>query len=205
MDRRFFCLCKPFSCKACPGKPGHTTSGSGRGAWRGGGAGSGRTGCQQNCSPRRQGSLVLSKASKNRHLTVSLKERTIKICLNRMREQNQRLTRDLCALYQRDRERSSFLAADQWTDDFLSLNLFHARHVWEIGVRRRYKFVESKTRTYHKRVGSGRTAGWPGGVGQDWVPTELLAQETSFPCTFPSIANTSPERLSRSTNKRIPM
>ena len=26
-------------------KPGHTTGGSGRGAWRGGGAGSSRTGC----------------------------------------------------------------------------------------------------------------------------------------------------------------
>ena len=35
--------------------------------------------------------------------------------------------------------------------------------------------VESKTRTYHGRVGSGRTAGWRGGVGQDWLPTELFA------------------------------
>ena len=33
-------------------KPGHTTGGSGRGARRGGGAASGRTGCQQNSSPR---------------------------------------------------------------------------------------------------------------------------------------------------------
>ena len=38
-------------------KPGHTTSGSGRGACLGGGAGSGKTGCQQNCSPWRQASL----------------------------------------------------------------------------------------------------------------------------------------------------
>ena len=35
--------------------------------------------------------------------------------------------------------------------------------------------VESKTRTYHGQVGSGRTAGWRGGVGQDWMPTELFA------------------------------
>ena len=38
-------------------KPGHATNGSGLGARRGGGARSGRTGCQQNCSPRRQAFL----------------------------------------------------------------------------------------------------------------------------------------------------
>ena len=41
------------------------------------------------------------------------------------------------------------------------------------------KPVESKTRTYHGWVGSGRPGFRPGGVGQDWVPTELsFAQET---------------------------
>ena len=60
--------------------------------------------------------------------------------------------------------------------------------------------VESKTRTYLGRVGSGRTAGWRGGVGQDWVPTELFAQETSLPRTFQSIANTSSECLFRCGN-----
>ena len=35
--------------------------------------------------------------------------------------------------------------------------------------------VESKTRTYHGRVASGRTAGWRGGVGQDCSPIELCA------------------------------
>ena len=35
--------------------------------------------------------------------------------------------------------------------------------------------VESKFRTYHGQVGSGRTAGWRNGVEQDWVPTELCA------------------------------
>ena len=43
--------------------------------------------------------------------------------------------------------------------------------------------VESKTRTYHERVESGRPAERPGGVRQDWVPTELFAQETKVPCT----------------------
>ena len=38
-----------------------------------------------------------------------------------MGERNQRLTRGLSAVYQRDRERFSFLAADQCTDAFLSL------------------------------------------------------------------------------------
>ena len=41
--------------------------------------------------------------------------------------------------------------------------------------------VESKTRTYHGRVGSERPAERPVGVGQDWVPTEIFAQETSPP------------------------
>ena len=66
-------------------------------------------------------------------------------------------------------------------------------------------FDDSKTRTYYGRVGSGRMAGWRGGVGQDWMPTELFAQETSHPRTLQSIEDTSPERLSRSTNKQNPI
>ena len=45
-------------------KPGHTTGRSGRCARQGGGAGSGRTGCQQICFPRKQASFVFAKASK---------------------------------------------------------------------------------------------------------------------------------------------
>ena len=49
-----------------------------------------------------------------------------------MREQNQRLTTGLSAVYQRDEKRSSFLAADQWTDAyFVFVNPFYARHVQE--------------------------------------------------------------------------
>ena len=51
-------------------KPGHTTGGSGRGARRIGGVGLGRTGCQQNCLPKRLDSLVPSKASRTRGLNV---------------------------------------------------------------------------------------------------------------------------------------
>ena len=65
--------------------------------------------------------------------------------------------------------------------------------------------VNSKTQTYHGRVGSGRTARWRGGIGQDWLPTELFAQETSLPRTLHSIEDTSPENLPRRTNKRNPM
>ena len=67
------------------------------------------------------------------------------------------------------------------------------------------KPVESKTRTYHGRVGSGRPAKRPGGVGQDWVPTELFAQETKVHRTLQGIEETSLQRFSRSTNKRNPM
>ena len=68
-----------------------------------------------------------------------------------------------------------------------------------------YKPVESKTRTYHGRVGSGRPAERPSGVGQDWVPTQLFAQETNVYHILQGIEETSLQRLSRSTNKRNPM
>ena len=66
-------------------------------------------------------------------------------------------------------------------------------------------FVESRTRTYHGRVGSGRTAGRRGGARQEGTPTEQYAQETSAPGTHQGIEETSPQRLSRSTNKHNPM
>ena len=40
--------------------------------------------------------------------------------------------------------------------------------------------VESKTRTYYGRVGSGRPAEQPGGVGQGWVPTADLGYYTKY-------------------------
>ena len=101
-------------------KPGHTTDGPGRGARRGGGAGSSKTERRQNISPRRHASLVLPNTSKTRLLNISSKARTSKIPL-----------------------------------------------------------VESKTRTYHGRVGTGRRTGTagPGLDGQHRTPTERFAQE----------------------------
>ena len=50
-----------------------------------------------------------------------------------MEEQNPRLKTGLSAVYPREDGRSSFLAADPWTDAYFSLyvNAFHARHVRE--------------------------------------------------------------------------
>ena len=67
------------------------------------------------------------------------------------------------------------------------------------------RFVESKTRTYHGRVESGRMAGRRGGAGQNGTPTEHFAQETSVPRTPQGIVDTSPERPPGRTNKRNPM
>ena len=107
-------------------KPGHTTGGSRRGARRGGGARSGRTGCQQNCSPRRQCFLVLSKASKTHRPNVAAEPRTNEIPLKPMIDQNPRLTKvhpqfitGSSLRYRRDKKRSFFLATDQWTVAFL--------------------------------------------------------------------------------------
>ena len=44
-----------------------------------------------------------------------------------------------------------------------------------------------KTQTYHGRVGSERLAERPGGVGQDWVPTELFAQKAKVTCIFQGV------------------
>ena len=79
-------------------KPGHTTGGSGRGARRGGRVGSGRVGCQQNFSHRKHKSLVLSKGSKKRRLSVSPEARTNEILCKQMEERNERLTRGLSAV-----------------------------------------------------------------------------------------------------------
>ena len=48
-----------------------------------------------------------------------------------MEKQYVLLTIGIFAVEARDDERSSFLATDQWVDAYVSVNLFHARHVWE--------------------------------------------------------------------------
>ena len=75
-------------------KPGHTTGESGRDARRSGQAGWGKIGCQQNDSPRKQKSTVLSKKSKKSRFNVSPEARTSEIRCKPMEEQNQRLNRN---------------------------------------------------------------------------------------------------------------
>ena len=82
-------------------KPRHTTGGSGWGARRGGGAGSGRTRCQQNCSPRRQASLAPPKASQVHRLNIFAEARTSEILCKPMEEQSPRLTTGSSAVYPR--------------------------------------------------------------------------------------------------------
>ena len=65
--------------------------------------------------------------------------------------------------------------------------------------------VDSKTRTYNGKVGLGCTARQQDGVGQDRTPTEQFAQDTCVPRTIQGIEDSSPQRLSRSTNKRNSM
>ena len=54
-------------------------------------------------------------------LHVSSEARTKEILCKPMEEQSPRLTAGLSPVYQRDEKRSSFLAADQCTDAYLSL------------------------------------------------------------------------------------
>ena len=102
-------------------KPGHTTGGSGRTARRSGWAGSGKIGCQQNYSPRKQKTTGPSKASKKRRFNISPEARTSEFRCKPTEEQNQRLTTGSSAVYHRDEKRSLFLAAERWNDTFLSL------------------------------------------------------------------------------------
>ena len=63
--------------------------------------------------------------------------------------------------------------------------------------------LEFKTRTYHGRVGSRRTAGQRRGTWQGGTPTEQFAQKRSVTRILQGIEDTSPERFPRSTNKRL--
>ena len=119
-------------------KPGHTTGGSGRSARRSGRAGSGKIGCQQNYSPRKQKSTVPSKASKKRRFNVSPEARTSEILCKPTEEQNQRLTRGLYRFISglsAGRE-ALFVPGCRPVERrlFVSVNPFHARHVRESKV-----------------------------------------------------------------------
>ena len=134
-------------------KPGHTTGGSGRGARWGGGAMSGRTGCQQNCSPGGQASLVFPKASKIRRLNVSPEARTSEILCKPMEEQTPRLTTASSPVSPRciSRTRS---ALSPWLltsgpTPFCPCKPFSCK-----ACPGTFTLVEPKTRTHDGRVGS---------------------------------------------------
>ena len=93
-----------------------------------GGAGSGKIGCQQKYSPRKQKSTVLSKASRKHRFNVSPEARTTEILCKPTEEQNDRLTRGLSA----GRE-ALFDPGCRPVERrlFVSVNPFHARHVRE--------------------------------------------------------------------------
>ena len=80
------------------------------------------------CPPKRQASLLSSRASKTTVLNIFLDARTREILCKPAAEQ----TRGRQAVYQRDEKRSLFLAANQWTVTFFVYKRFHARHVREI-------------------------------------------------------------------------
>ena len=97
-------------------------SGSGRrGARRGGGAQRGRAEQNADGSGGPEASRLSSPPGYRGQLSgTSLQARTSEILRKPMKEQNPRLTRGWPAVFQRDVKRSSFLAADQCTDAYLS-------------------------------------------------------------------------------------
>ena len=108
---------------------GHTTSGSRRGARRSGGAGSGRTVRQQNCYlkkilPRTLQSI--EDTSRERLSRSTNKRKSLILCTYMQTDGgtkpavDNRYIRGLTAVHHRDEKRPFFLAADQWTDAFLS-------------------------------------------------------------------------------------
>ena len=118
-------------------KPGHTTGGSGRGARRSGRAGSRKIGCQQNYSPGKQRSILLSKESKTRRFNVSREARTSETPFKPTGEPKKLLTSGLSAVYQRD-EKARFVPGCRTVvrSFFDSVNPLHTRHVREKSIFR---------------------------------------------------------------------
>ena len=89
-------------------KPEHTTGGSRRGAQQGGGADSGRTVCQKNCSPQKRSFFALSKAMRTRCLKVPKEIQTNEFQCKPMAEESPHLTTGSSAVYQWDEKRFLF-------------------------------------------------------------------------------------------------
>ena len=123
------CLCKPFSCKACPGincrvqNPDIPRAGK-DGAAHGGTAGQGGDG-QDGTSTGRSAQEITAplifQTIEKTALGVSLVARTKETLCKPMEEQNPRLPSGLSTVCLRDDGRSPFLVADQYADAYLSL------------------------------------------------------------------------------------
>ena len=80
-----------------------------------------KSGANRITRPGNKKSTVPFKAPKKRRFNVSPEARTGEIQCKPTEEQNQQLTTGLSVVDQRDEKRALFLAAEQWTDAFLSL------------------------------------------------------------------------------------
>ena len=125
-------------------KTGHTTGGSCPGARRGGGAGTGRAGCQQKCAPLGQSFHALSTASLTGRLKAPHKARTSENLCSPMAEQNLHFKTDLAQVYQQDKK-----AFFSWLLT-IELSPFNVKNVREA--------AQSKTRTYPGQVSFFLTA-----------------------------------------------
>ena len=99
--------------------PRHTTGGSVQGGARQG-SGAGRSQAGPIASPKRQMSLLPSEALGGNELNSISEARTSEIPL-RSNNRRRHKIRASPAFDPQDQKRSSLLAADQWTDAFLSL------------------------------------------------------------------------------------
>ena len=213
------CLAHHNAHLSCP-KPGHTTGRLGLCARRGGGAGSGTTGRRQNSLPKKHASLVPYKAStdETRCLFLAAGQWADAFVVS-VHPVLQGMSGNMRTMF-----RFSLLVCANHLYPCCRILLknmseapcFQICLAWKIqkmfigpqpGVKSDCCFATCRIQNpdIPRGVGSRRKA-WPrGGVGQDWTPTEQFAHETSVPRTFQGIEETSPERLSRSTNKQNPM
>ena len=159
----------------------------------------------------RVGNNSFLRSAKHREKIVwnfSPETRRSEILCKPMEERNPRLTTGLSPVhhvlitcYQKDKSRFSLLPTSG-TMSFGSVDPFMQ------GMSGNTQPVESKTRTYHGRVGSGRrgarrTAG-RGEAGQKRVPTIRSAPKPTVPVVLHGTINNCSERLLASTNKGNP-
>ena len=176
--------------------------GSGRDARRRGGAEPSRTGPQQNCSPRKQASLVPSNASNKRHLNISPEATSEILCkpnaLIKYAVDN-RFIRNKSA-----RPRALFVLGCSQVDRrlLISVNPFFLQRM--PGNINQSNPKPGHTTGRSSRGGARRNGeGGRGWVGRDAV--ESIRPGDNPPSCSPANRRHCPGRLFGSTNKRNPM